>query len=198
MKKLTFVLAVVAGLAFAFKPAELKMKLDASKSKVMWFAEKVTGKHNGGITVKSGDVILKDGNLTGGTFVMDMTSISCADLEGEWNQKLVGHLKSDDFFSVEKNPTSTFTITKVAALAGDKAGNTHTISGKMTIKGITNEISFPAKVGVTADAITAKGKAVLDRTKWDIKYGSKSFFESIGDKAIYDEFTIEFDVTAKK
>ena len=103
-------------------------------------------------------------------------------------------MKSDDFFGTAKHPTSTFTITKVTP----KGGNVYDITGDMTIKGITNAVTFPATVKMNGSMIEADGKAVLDRTKYDIRYGSKSFFESIGDKAIYDDFTVEMKLVAMK
>jgi polyisoprenoid-binding protein YceI len=126
-----------------------------------------------------------------------MASLKVEDLTGGSNEKLVGHLKSDDFFSVEKNPTATFVITSVAPLKGDACGNNATITGDLTIKGKTNPLSFPAKVGVKNGMAAASGTATIDRTKYDIRYRSKSFFESIGDKAIDDTFTLTFNVIAK-
>jgi polyisoprenoid-binding protein YceI len=172
--------------------------LQPQLSTIGWLGKKVTGQHNGTIQFKSGQVLVKGTQITGGTFVVDMNSIKDTDLtDADYNAKLIGHLKSDDFFSVEKNPTATFVITSIKALKGDAAGNNATITGNLTIKGKTNPLSFPAKIGVKNGVAAASGTATVDRTKYDIRYGSKSFFESIGDKAIEDNFTLTFNVIAK-
>jgi polyisoprenoid-binding protein YceI len=111
------------------------------------------------------------------------------------NQKFVGHLKSDDFFSVEKHPNVKFEITSLKA--GSSAGE-YTVNGKLTIKGITNDVNFPAKVSVNnGGLVKAVGTAKLDRTKWDIRYGSGKFFQDLGDRMIYDDFEVTFDIAAK-
>lgn len=183
--------AVVALSAFKNPTKPVTYTVDASKSTITWVGKKVTGSHNGTITLKSGTLNVNGKNVTGGGFIIDMTSIKDAD----GSAKLEGHLKADDFFGAEKFPTSNFVITKVAG-----SGANVTVSGNLTIKGITKPLTFPATVAVNADGtITATAaKIVVDRTKYDIKYGSKSFFESIGDKAIYDEFELAVKLVAKK
>lgn len=203
MKKTILFLAMIPATVMAnmpdFPPVHSdNYKVDASKSKVEWYAEKVTGKHNGTVAIKSGEVSNDHGKLTG-TFVMDMTSITVTDLEGGMKGKLEGHLKSEDFFSVEKNPTATFQMTSVAPLKDVKPGGPNfNVTGKLTIKGITGDISFPAMIKFDGNAMTAQGEIKIDRTKYDIRYGSKTFFTDIGDKAIYDEFTIKLDIAASK
>lgn len=196
MKKITLsLLAIVfAGTVFAAGPKKAEsFKVEASKSKVAWLAKKVTGQHNGVVTLTSGTLAVSNGTITGGTFTINMTSIECLDLQGEWKDKLVGHLKSDDFFSVEKNPTSKFEITNVA-----KKGDVTTITGNLSIKGITQSISFPASISQKENVIVAIATIKIDRTKFDIKYGSKSFIEGIGDKAIDDEFELQVNLVAMK
>lgn len=140
---------------------------------------------------------VKGSQLVGGTFVVDMTSLKNTDLtDADYNAKLVGHLKSEDFFGVEKNPTATLVITSVKALKGDAAGNNVTITGNLTIKGKTNPLSFPAKVGVKNGVAAASGTASIDRSKYDVKYGS-TLFGAAADKAIDDVFTLSFNVIAK-
>jgi polyisoprenoid-binding protein YceI len=213
MKKLIFPLFFAATLlsapvqsAFAtapVKPASATAgvqpyQLQPQLSTLGWVGKKVTGQHHGTIQFKSGQVLVKGSQITGGTFVVDMTSIKNEDLtDAETNGKLLGHLKSDDFFAVDKNPTATFVITSIKALKGDAAGNNAAITGNLTIKGKTNPLSFPAKIGVKNGVAAASGTATVDRTKYDIRYGSKSFFASIGDKAIDDTFTLTFNVIAK-
>ncbi len=169
--------------------------VDATKSFLNWKGEKVTGKHNGTVKLKQGALTVENGKLTGGQFDIDMNSIADLDLtDAGYNTKLITHLKSDDFFGVEKYPTSTFKITKVTPKGGDK----YDIMGDMTIKGITNAVSFPATVSLKGNTIEADGKATIDRTKYNVRYGSKSFFENIGDKAIYDDFVIDLKLVATK
>ncbi|MFC5282245.1 YceI family protein [Pedobacter alpinus] len=194
MKKNLLLLAFV-GILFAFAPAADVYKVDLSKSKIEWIGAKVTGKHNGEIKLASGVLNAKGNKLDGGNFEMDMTSMTCIDLDASNGNKLLGHLKSDDFFSVEKNPTSKFVITKVQNTGVDKA----TITGNLTIKGITNAISFPASIKQKDGVLVAVANGVkINRTKFDIKYGSKSFIDGLGDKAIDDEFTLNITLLAKK
>lgn len=175
-------------------------QVDAAKSQLTWNGKKVTGEHSGTINVANGQILVAGNKVTGGAFDIDMTSIKNTDLtDPEYNGKLIGHLKSDDFFSVEKNPKASFKITNLTPIKGAKAGQAnYTVKGNLTIKGITNPVSFPATIAVNNGTATAKGVATLDRTKWDIRYGSKSFFANIGDKAIHDDFTLNFNIVAKQ
>lgn len=172
-------------------------KVDTKQSVLQWYAEKLTGKHNGTIMLADGELKNNHGNLTG-VLNFDMTSISNKDMdEGEWKGKLETHLKSADFFDVAKYPVSKFEITSVIPAKSSKtAGATHTVKGLLTIKDKTNEISFDAEIKMMPKSISCKGSAVVDRTKFDIKYRSKSYFPDIGDKMIYDEFILKFDVVA--
>jgi polyisoprenoid-binding protein YceI len=171
------------------------LKIDTTKSDVKWLGKKVTGEHKGTVKVKGGELQITGDSLTGGTVEVNMTSIAVTDLTDKtMNDKLVGHLKSDDFFGVAKNPTATLVIKNVQPGADGKL----VVSGDLTIKGITKPVNFPADINVSNDKVTAKGTAVINRTDFDVRYGSKKFFEDIGDKMIYDEFELEFDVTAVK
>lgn len=173
-------------------------KVDTKLSSMEWFAEKVTGKHNGIIKLSKGEISSDHGNLSG-SFEVDMTTIAVKDLTGEYAAKLDGHLKSEDFFSVEKFPTSKFVTTSVTPIKDVKEGGyTHTIKGNLTIKDKTNEITFDAIIKTEGNKIACVGNAIVDRSKFDIKYGSKSFFPEIGDKMINDEFRVQFNVVAVK
>ncbi len=169
-------------------------QLDAQNSKVGWVGKKVTGQHNGSIQVKSGQVEIQGQKVTGGQFVIDMPSIRVLDLQDPGaNAKLTNHLKSDDFFSVQTYPESTFKISSVQ----DKGNNQVEVAGELTIKGITHPISFPATVSFEGGKVTAKGTAKIDRTKWNVRYGSGKFFQGLGDKLIYDDFELSLDLVAK-
>lgn len=190
MKKnaLTLILSVIAaGAATATEPvAEVKTEVSTDKSTVTWKAYKVTGSHYGTVALQSGSLMFDNGQLTGGEFVVDMTTLTANDLEGEWKDKLVGHLKSEDFFSVEKHQTSTLVFTEVK----QTGKNSYKVTGNLTIKGITKPVSFDMSVYGSKATATMK----VDRAQYDIRYGSGSFFDNLGDKTIYDEFDMVVDL----
>lgn len=163
--------------------------VDGSNSKLKWTGKKVTGEHTGNIDLKEGNFEVKNNKVTSGSFVIDMTSITCTDLEGEWMEKLVGHLKSDDFFSVEKYKNANLVITSSSKLVDGKA----TVKGDLTIKGKTHPVEFDAMQ--MGNKFTAT--VTVDRTLYDIRYGSGKFFDNLGDKAIHDEFILEVNLTTK-
>lgn len=159
--------------------------IDITKSSVAWSGYKVTGSHQGTIAVKSGTLKFNEGVLTGGNVVIDMTSINCTDLQaGKGKESLEGHLKSEDFFGVAQFPTANMIINKVASRG--KEGE-YKITALLTIKNTTKEIKFDA---VLLNGI-ATAKIKIDRTDFDVRYGSGSFFDSLGDKTIYDEFDLD-------
>lgn len=164
-----------------FTNANAQEKVVIKDSQVKWEGEKLTGSHEGTIDMKEGYFLMDGKELVGGEFVVDMTTINVTDLEGDGKAKLEGHLKSDDFFGVDKYKTSKFVINTVA-----KKGETYGISGTLTIKGKSNPIAFDLDMTDGKATTTVK----IDRTKYDIKYGSGSFFDNLGDKTIYDEFTL--------
>ena len=161
-----------------------KTHINAEESKIVWTGKKIGGSHTGEIKLISGHLELNGNRIAGGEFVIDMNSITNTDLkDAEYNQKLVGHLKSDDFFSVDKFPATSFVITNASSFKGNKAH----VEGELTLKGITESVSF---------VVENKGNVYLasmeiDRTKFDVRYGSKSFFNNLGDNAINDIFTLD-------
>ena len=164
-----------------------KKEVKVSESKVIWKGYKVTGSHDGNINLKSGHLEMKGKKLVGGEFVVDMTSIVVTDLEaGKGKEKLEGHLKSADFFGVESNPTSKLVFTSVKPMND----NSYTVTGDLTIKGITKPVTLVVSMFENKASATLK----IDRTKYDIKYGSGSFFDNLGDKAIYDDFDLVVDL----
>jgi polyisoprenoid-binding protein YceI len=178
---LVFIALGIAGLAFT--DAVEIVKVNTENSIVTWKGYKVTGEHSGTIAIKNGELNFENNKLTGGSFEMDMTTITCTDLEGAWANKLEMHLKSDDFFGVENYPTAKFIITKIGSRGAE---NEYKITGNLTIKEVTKEVKFNATVSKTA----ANADIELDRTDFDVKYGSGSFFDNLGDKTIYDEFNL--------
>lgn len=169
-----------------------KVLVDASKSEITWLGEKVTGEHRGTIDLKEGSLKIKGGELTGGSFTIDMTTITNTDQEGEYKGKLEGHLKSDDFFGVAKHPTASLSITKIA-----KNGDSYSITADLTIKGITNSIQFKAQMVDLKGFYNINATIVIDRSKYDVRYGSGSFFDNLGDKTIYDDFTLTVKLVTK-
>lgn len=164
-----------------------KKEVKVSESKVTWKGYKVTGSHDGTIDLKSGFLMMDGEKLTGGEFVVDMTSIACTDLAaGEGKEKLEGHLKSDDFFGVEKHSTAKLVIKS----AENFNKNSYTVKGDLTIKGITNEVTLVISTFENKATATMK----IDRSKFDVRYGSGSFFDDLGDKTIYDEFDLVVDL----
>ena len=183
---LAFILFVAVSLTAApIKP--IKKTVDVNSSKITWTASKVTGKHFGGVKIKSGTIEMDGNKLVGGKFVVDMTSLTVEDLSGKGKENLENHLKSDDFFSIATHGEAHLTITKVTAKA--MAGE-FIVDAELTIKGIKNPVKFDAKV----DGNMASGKIKIDRTKYDIKYRSGNYFQDLGDKLIYDEFDLEVNL----
>lgn len=202
--KSTFILTFLTVLAFAGmsfttpNTGEVETySVDTEASKIEWRARKVTGKHNGSLMIKSGSLDMEDGVLKGGSFDIDMTTITVLDLQaGKGKEKLEGHLKSADFFNVEEYNTANFTITKVYPI--DTKG-TYRVIGDLTIKGHTNEVKFNATVTEEGGKITGTATEVeVDRSEYDIRYGSGTFFENLGDKTIYDEFQLDITLVAAK
>lgn len=178
----TIAIALVVALTSLTATAQDK-KINTSKSNIAWVGKKVTGQHSGTISFKDGVLTFKGGKLTGGSFTVDMASINVTDIKaGEGKEKLEGHLKADDFFGSSKYPTSKLVFKSVKA----KSANVYTVTADLTIKNITKPVTFDLTVNKNSATTTFK----VDRTKYDIKYGSGSFFDGLGDKAIYDEFDL--------
>lgn len=181
---LSMAVLMVSLAAFGQKNENINVK----SSQIMWEGKKVVGAHNGTVQFKSGSLTTQKGKLTGGNFVVDMTSIVVKDLEaGKGKEKLEGHLKSDDFFGVDNFAESSLVFKNVK----DMGKNTYKVKADLTIKGKTNPVEFNA----TFNGKEGMAKITVDRTLYDIKYGSGSFFDNLGDKAIDNEFTL--DITVK-
>lgn len=175
------------------KAKETNYKVDTQQSTVVWNAKKVTGEHTGQVPINSGTVVLEGGRLKGGSFELSLKDLTVTDLKNpDQNARLTGHLKNDDFFAVDKHPTSRLVITSVTPTS---AGN-YDVTGKLTIKDITNEVKFPAQVKADKNKLTATAKIIVDRTKYDIKFRSKNFFENLGDKVIDNDFTLDVALVA--
>ncbi len=201
MNRLTInlgLLAVLTLVATAFTGPKTDSKetymVDVSASEVKWEGYKVTGKHYGTVQLKSGELIYINGVLSGGKFVVDMTTIDCDDLTGNTKDRLVGHLKSDDFFGVEKYPTATFEITDVISrgLPGD-----YRITGNMTIKEHTHPMRFNVMLDEKDNTVKGTLTIRIDRSDYNVRFGSGRFFDNLGDNTIYDEFKLDIEIKAK-
>ena len=182
MKTLKSILLVAIIFATSATFAQ-KMMVDTKNSNLKWHGEKVTGEHWGNIDLKEGWFTWKNDKMTEGEFVIDMTSITNADITDDgYNAKLVGHLKSDDFFGVEKYPTAKLEIKSSSSFKNNKG----TVKAHLTIKETTLPIEFTAQKNDN----WLMAEIVIDRSKYDIRYGSGSFFDDLGDKTIYDDFTM--------
>lgn len=189
----SLVFLTFALVSFAYPaPKPISYKINPAESKIEWFASKVTGKHNGTVGIKNGTLDFDGEKLIAGKFEIDMTTLAVTDLQGEWGAKLLGHLKSDDFFSVDKY-NSAMLLVKKAEL---QSPGIYTVTADMTIKGITKEVVFNAQVNQSSG--TANADIKLDRTDFDIRYGSGKFFPNIGDKMIHDEFNLKISLAFGK
>ncbi|HTK21674.1 MAG TPA: YceI family protein [Mucilaginibacter sp.] len=168
--------------------------IESAQSNIDWVGRKVTGAHNGTISIKEGTLTLTDGQLAGGEFIIDTTSIKILDVtDPGTNAQFAGHLASPDFFASEQYPEAKFVIT-LAEPAGESNYN---IEGNLTIKGITRPVSFTAVVSNANGTISASGKVVVDRTLYDMKFRSGNFFKDLGDTLIYNNFDLNVSITAK-
>ena len=178
---------IIATITFAFNTIEDGIKeVKVETSSVTWKGYKVTGSHMGNIALKQGSLEFKDGKLVGGEFTIDMTTVENTDMEGEYKAKLEGHLRSDDFFGVATYPTAKLVFNKVKSTGK----NSYEVTGDLTIKNKTNPVTFD--ISIYGNKATANVK--IDRTKFDVRYGSTSFFDDLQDKAIYDEFDLITDL----
>lgn len=161
--------------------------VEISDGTILWKGSKITSdSHEGTLTISKGALTFEGDTLAGGTFTVDMNSIVCTDLSGSYAQKLVGHLMSDDFFAVAEHPEATLTITNA-----EKTEGGYNVTGDFTIRGITHPETFVLKL----DGNKATADLVIDRSKYNVKYASGSFFENLGDKLIKDalELSVSFN-----
>ncbi|WP_299677517.1 YceI family protein [uncultured Tenacibaculum sp.] len=169
--------------------------VNVAESTVTWKGAHPVGEgHNGTITIEKGLFDVEAGVLKAGEFVLDMNTISCSDLEGKKKAGLEGHLKNEDFFNVEKFPSTKF----VVASSEVKDGKLH-ITGNLTIKDVTKSITIPATLTENGNDVTLKSETFgVDRTDFGVKYGSGKFFDNLKDKAINDIIEFSFDIKARK
>ncbi|MDB3868474.1 YceI family protein [Candidatus Marinimicrobia bacterium] len=167
--------------------------VDKLNSNIQWIGRKVVGEHSGRIQAAGGFIVLGDGKLNSGEILINMQSITVDDIENpKWNQKLVDHLKNDDFFNSEKYPTAKFIFSEFKGEGVD----TH-VKGNMTIRNKTVPLNFLLNTFVDDDSSYASGSINIDRSLFGVKYGSGSFFKGLGDDMIMDDFTLNFKLIAR-
>lgn len=181
LEKSVLIIAIAIG-SMAFT-TPVKKSINPEKSSIDWKGEKVLGTHTGTISLQEGHLEMDANGITGGKFIVDMNTITVTDLEGGSKGKLEGHLKSDDFFGVKNYPTASLVIN-----SAKKTDYGYDVSANITIKGITEPISFVLNEHEDGTMTT---KLVIDRTKFDVRYGSGSFFDNLGDKTISDDFKLD-------
>ena len=209
MKKLILSFALVASVLTACK-SEKKDKViateaaevavvvdlnnvDVASSVITWKGTKPGGAHDGTIVLKEGSLNVEAGKLTGGSFIIDMSSIKNLDLDAGGAAKIVGHLSAPDFFDVATYATSKFVITSVAEVEGKLA-----VTGNLTVKDVTKSITIPAMLSTTGNVTTFKSeKFNIDRAEFNVKYASKKFFDNLKDKFIDDMIELSFTVNTK-
>lgn len=195
VRKLMFLIAVLFTGSIIMQ-GQTKYTADVNSSIINWKGFKPTGDHYGTVLLSDGNFVLNQKEIVGGEFKIDMNSIVDLDMpaDNEYNAKLVKHLKSDDFFGVDKHPYAKFVITST-----DKKGDQVIINGQLTIKEITHSVSFPAKISIEGDQLWVKSEVFkIDRSKWNVKYKSKSFFSDLADNFIYDDMEMSIDIKSKK
>lgn len=200
MKKTAYSIAILialAALSFTLLHTE-KFAVDVNASSVKWIGKKVTGQHQGNVKIKNGYLVMNHGVPVSGYFELDMSSITCTDIsDAKKNKDLVDHLKNDDFFSVDKFPVSTLTVSRITPIQNAVAGdNNYELWGNLTIKGITQQVQFPARFEATPALVKATAKITIDRTKWNVTYKSGTVFPELVDKAIADNIEFEVSISA--
>ena len=197
MNKTILTLAVAILLTFSFTSVKkINYKVDTATSKINWKGFKPTGSHYGTIKLADGNFIVKNEMIAGGQFTINMNSIVDLDMpeDNEYNAKLVAHLKSADFFDVVNYPNGSFEIK-----ATENKGGKTLIKGELTLKGLIHPISFLADVKFENDRLSFKSETFkIDRSKWNIRYKSKSFFDDLKDKFIEDDMEISIELNAAK
>lgn len=197
MKALILSAVLATTTAFAQnKPMTTTYKVDTDKTTVTYTGKKVTGQHTGTVKVKSGNLVFTGPELTGGEIIVDMNSMTVTDLAGDpaTAEKFLGHMKSPDFFDTAKYPESKLVIKKTKM-----AGKDLEVTGDLTMIGKTQPITFKVTDWKWTDkAVSGRSLVTVDRTKWGLKYGSSSFFKSLGDKAINNDFTLDIVLHATR
>ncbi|EMR02426.1 YceI family protein [Cesiribacter andamanensis] len=199
------------------------LQVDKAASQVAWIGLKPGGRHYGTFGIQNGELIVENGSVAGGSFTIDLNDINVQDMEGEYRDKLTGHLKSADFFDVQNHPTGQFVITSVSPLEGSSAdaalteesrkevdnaadaflpevqNPTHRVSGNLTLRDKTLNVTFPARIEMTDAGLQAKARFVIDRTQWGITFrDDTSPVNRAKDEVIFNNVAVGFNLQAKQ
>lgn len=182
--------------------AQQSINLNKEESKINWTGKKPTGEHKGYVLLKEGRLLTENSEVTGGSFVMDMNSITNVDIKNdEGKNKLITHLKSNDFFDVQKFPTAKFEITNISKInngAQQQRKATHSIEGDLTMKGVSRKVSFDASINVLNGKYTANTPDfTINRTEWGVNHQSKSIVAGLTDDFIHDDITLSIDLVSQ-
>lgn len=206
MKKQVFSILITAILLISATSLQAqgslkRIKVNTDESKVSWMGKKPTGEHKGYVKLSEGELIFDNAEVKGGSFVIDMSTITDLDLQDEGTRnKLITHLKSSDFFDIQKFPTAKFVITSVNKQKGTGTSlkTTHRVEGDLTIKGVTKKVSFDASINLLNGKFTANTPPfTINRTEWGVNYQSKSVFSGLVDQFIYDDITLSIDLISE-
>lgn len=169
--------------------------LNPETTSIRWTGKKITGKkHEGTVDLKEGTVEIESGKFIRGSVTIDMRTIENTDLGEKDKAKLEGHLKSDDFFSVDKYPVSSLVTKNVE----ETSANTYKVSADLTIKGITKPVTFTVEVRDRGNGFGLETEFKFDRSEFDVRYGSGNFFQNLGDNLIYDNVKLKINALANR
>jgi len=174
----------------------IQYDINHDNSELRWRGTKPTGEHVGTVGISAAEVTVDENRITGGTIIVDLTTIVNEDLESEdMNSRLVNHLKSEDFFHVEEHPEARFELVSMEEISATETGMTHNLTGNLTMRGNTKSVSFPARVNISDNRIDiTTNEFAIDRTQWDVNFKSKKIFAELKDDFIHDDINLQFDV----
>lgn len=178
----------------------VEFRVDTTSSVIEWQGEKPTGTHTGTIHIAEGTFHANDSIVESGTFIIDMGSITVTDLEGDQKMNLENHLKGTvegkegDFFNINEYPDARFEVTGITENNGQTM-----LQGNLTMKGETKNVEFPVNINRNGDQLELTSETfTIDRTKWNVNFGSRSVFDSLGDNFINDEIELTIKVKATR
>ena len=175
-------------------PPDRTLKINTQKSRIEWTGRNLLNRHFGRLKLRAGELESRGGTVVRGAFTLDMGSIENLDIEdSRMRELLIAHLKSDDFFDVEHFPTAEFQLSKIKALPDARPGNPNSeVGGTLTLKGVSNDIAFPAIIAPTPDGLLAVDAHLdVDRTRWNVRYASGKLYDQLGKHLVNDEISIE-------
>lgn len=179
-------------------PEDRDYTVDPEASTIEWTGRNIGGRHFGTVRVLAGQVTIRDGVPATGSFELDMNSFEVADLEGEMAELLVAHLKSEDFFATAEHPTARYEITGLDAVPDARPGAPNCeVSGRLTMRGVTEELSFPAVVAAKEDTLALDAHFDLDRTRWGVNYGSGKLYDDLGMHLVNDDVSLQIRLIAR-